>query len=60
MARSLFQLEQADLPAAFAQSRNGRRLLTLPELSADVACCAERDTLNLVAELGKDGVVRRR
>ena len=60
MARSLFQLERADLPAAFAQSRNGRRLLTLPELSADVAYCAERDTLQLVGELGKDGLVRRR
>ena len=60
MARSLFQLEQEDLPAAFARSRNGRRLLDLPELSADVAYCAQRDTLDLVAELGPDGSVRKR
>jgi len=49
-----------DLPVAFAQSRNGRRLLGLAELSADVDFCAQRDTLELVAELGKDGLVRRR
>jgi 2-phosphosulfolactate phosphatase len=58
MARTLFQLERADLPAAFAKSRNGRRLLALPELSADVAYCARENTLELVAELGKDGWVR--
>jgi len=60
MARSLFGLARADLPVAFAQSRNGRRLLGLAELSADVDFCAQRDTLELVAELGKDGLVRRR
>ena len=60
MARELFRLAQGDLPAAFAQSRNGGRLLTLPDLRADVAYCAQRDILELVAELGKDGSVRKR
>jgi phosphosulfolactate phosphohydrolase-like enzyme len=48
------------MSAAFAKSRNGRRLLALPELSADVAYFAQRDTLELVAELRKDGLVTRR
>jgi 2-phosphosulfolactate phosphatase len=60
MARDLFQLERADLPRAFAKSRNGRRLLSLPELSADVAYCAQVNSLDLVGELGKDGLVRKR
>jgi 2-phosphosulfolactate phosphatase len=60
MARELFRFARKDLPGAFAQSRNGRRLLALAELRADVAYCAQRDTLQLVAELGKDGLVRSR
>ena len=60
MARDLFRLAGADLAAAFGQSRNGRRLLSMPELNADVAYCAQRDGLELVAELGKDGLVRKR
>jgi 2-phosphosulfolactate phosphatase len=60
MARELFCLARADLPAALAQSRNGRRLLTLSDLRADVAYCAQRDILELAAELDQDGLVRRR
>ena len=59
MARALFRLERADLAGALAQSRNGRRLLALPDLSADVAYCAQTNTLDLVAELDGDGRVRR-
>lgn len=59
LARRLFQLEQADLFAAVAQSRNGRRLLNMPELRDDVHFCLQRDTMNLVARLGKDGGVKR-
>ena len=57
MARRLFRLEAADLPAALAQSRNGRRLLSRPDLSEDVAFCARRDVVELIAEMGKDGRV---
>jgi 2-phosphosulfolactate phosphatase len=60
MARELFLTARGDLPSAFAQSRNGRRLLAYAELRADVAYCAQTDTLALVAELGKDGRVRKR
>jgi 2-phosphosulfolactate phosphatase len=57
LARRLFQLEEPDLPAAFAQSSNGRRLLALPELREDVALCAERDRFPVVAGMTNDGIV---
>jgi len=60
MARTLYLLAQGDLGAAMSDSRNGRRLLNIPELRDDVAFCAKRDTVELVAELGRDGVLRRR
>jgi 2-phosphosulfolactate phosphatase len=59
LARKLYRLEQNDLFAGMAQSRNGRRLLSQAELRDDVAFCARRDTLDLVARLEKDGRVRR-
>ena len=58
IARRLFRLEQNDLLAAVSQSRNGRRLMALPDLRDDVPFCAQRDSLRLVAELGKDGLVK--
>jgi 2-phosphosulfolactate phosphatase len=59
MARNLFQIEGADLLQGLAKSRNGRRLLGLPELRADVAYCAQLNSLDLLAELGKNGLVRK-
>ena len=60
MARRLYEIEQKDLSAAIAQSRNGRRLLNHPKLREDVRFCLQRDKFPLVAELGKDGLVRKR
>ena len=57
IARRLFRLEQNDLLAAVAQSRNGRRLMAQPDLREDVAFCLQRDLFSLVAEMGKDGLV---
>src|SRR2546425_8848315 len=48
IACQLFRREQANLPAAIEQSRNGQRLLTQPKLRADVAFCSQRDTAKLV------------
>jgi 2-phosphosulfolactate phosphatase len=59
MARNLFRQEQADLHAAVGRSRNGRRLLANPDLSADVPFCLQRDQFNLAAELCPDGGVRK-
>jgi len=58
ICRRLYSLEKDDLAAAFARSRNGRRLLSRAELRDDVAFCARRDIFDLVAELGSDGWVR--
>ena len=58
IARQLFRIEEGDLLAAVARSRNGRRLLTRADLKADVAFCVQRDVVEMVAEMGKDGVVR--
>jgi len=56
-ARALYQLAANDLLGGLSQARNGRRLLSRPDLREDVAFCAQRDIFNLVAELGPDGVV---
>jgi 2-phosphosulfolactate phosphatase len=60
IARNLFRLEQKDLGAAMARSRNARRLLGRGELCRDVPFCLQRDIFNLVAELGADGIIRQR
>jgi len=58
MARDLFRFERNDLVGAISRSRNGRRLLLRPELSGDVAFCAQLDSRNIVAALNSDGAVR--
>lgn len=59
LARRLFNAEAGDLEGAFGRSRNGRRLLSYPDLREDVAFCARCDVLNSVAAMDKDGAVRR-
>ncbi|HWX22226.1 MAG TPA: 2-phosphosulfolactate phosphatase [Candidatus Binatia bacterium] len=59
-ARRLFRLERGDLLAALSASRNGRRLLARPELSEDVPFCLQQDSVDLVAQLDKEGRVQRR
>jgi 2-phosphosulfolactate phosphatase len=58
MARQLFQSAKADLFQAAVASRNGRRLLALPELREDVRFCLQRDLFNRAAALEPDGRVR--
>ena len=60
MARRLFQVEAGDLLAALSRTRNGRRLMGLTELREDVAFCARQNVHRLVAEMGKDGIVRQK
>ncbi len=59
MAVNLFLPASRDPNVVMSQSRNGRRLLSRPELRDDVAYCAQRDIYNFVAEMEKDGCVRR-
>jgi 2-phosphosulfolactate phosphatase len=58
MATNLF-LEVRDLNVAMSQSRNGRRLMSRPELKDDVAYCAQQNVFDLVAGMGKDGWVKK-
>ena len=57
-ARRAFRLEQQDLLAAAAQSRNGRRLMANPDLRDDVPFCLQIDLYNLVVGMSKSGLVR--
>jgi 2-phosphosulfolactate phosphatase len=59
-ARQLFRLERKHLVKALGESRNGKRLLSRPELKEDVAFCARVNRTPLVVELDKQGKVRRR
>jgi 2-phosphosulfolactate phosphatase len=57
IARKLFCQERQDLLAAVSQSRNGRRLLSLPELRDDVQFCVQRDVVSVVPEMNEHGEV---
>ena len=59
MARQLYRLAQTNLLDAVQHSRNGRRLLAIPELGEDVAFCCQRDTLAFTAIRQSDGAIRR-
>jgi 2-phosphosulfolactate phosphatase len=59
IARRLFACNSHALPDAARHSRNGRRLLAIPELHDDVSFCLQQDTSPLVAFLQPDGAVRR-
>ena len=55
MAHSVYRDAALGLQEAVATSRNGRRLLEYPDLAADVAFCAQRNTHSLVAALNSEG-----
>ena len=48
---------QANLAAVFRTTDNGRRLLAIPELNADVAFCARADAIPLVVFQRGSGLV---
>ncbi len=60
ICRELFLLERRDLAGALARSRNGRRLLSQPELMDDVSFCARTDVFNLLAEMDEEGAIMAR
>ena len=57
IARKLFCQERHYLLAAVSESRNGRRLLSIPALKDDVAFCLQRDLFSTVLEMDKEGAV---
>jgi 2-phosphosulfolactate phosphatase len=58
VARQIYELNQHDLLGAMRQSRNGTRLLGMPELRDDVAWCLRQDALPLVARMENGKVTR--
>jgi 2-phosphosulfolactate phosphatase len=59
ISRRIYPLLQSDLYGAMRHSRNGQRLLANPALREDVRTCIQRETISLVAELCKDGMVKK-
>jgi 2-phosphosulfolactate phosphatase len=57
LAHRLYQVAKVNLTEAASGSRNGRRLLAIPDLQADVAFCLQRDVFELVVSLQPDGKV---
>jgi 2-phosphosulfolactate phosphatase len=51
MAREFYELHKADLKGAIGSGRNGRRLLSRPELADDVGVCAKVNSVTTVARL---------
>ena len=60
VARRVYPLLQYDLLAAMKHSRNGRRLLSNPDLRSDVWYSVQRETQGFIAELLWDGTVRKK
>ncbi len=58
IARQLFMLEKNALAKAFSRTRNGRRLMSHPDLRDDVAFCAQMDKFPIVAQMDAHNTVR--
>jgi len=59
VAQAVYLQEQGDLMAAMQRASNGARLLSMPDLKDDVVFCLRRNAVPILAQMGKDGVVRR-
>jgi 2-phosphosulfolactate phosphatase len=58
IARNIYEQTRPDLMSAVAYSRNGCRLLAMPELRGDVPWCLQRDVFPLVAKMENGRVVK--
>ncbi len=59
MARFIYQTQGSPLLKGLSQSRNGKRLLRMPELCDDVVFAAQQDQFPILAKLEPDGWIRR-
>lgn len=57
VARTIFKLNDSRLESALGEGRNGRRLLSRPELAKDVSVCAKMDQVPVVATMSAEGAV---
>lgn len=58
MALQIYQQNSRDLIGGAQHARNGRRLLSIPELRDDVAWCLQRDAFSLVAKMERDAITK--
>lgn len=59
MVQEIFRMHQADLFQGLSRGRNGRRLLSIPELQEDVAFCSQRDLFSVSAILAHQTAIIR-
>ena len=59
IARLIYQQARPDLLAAAKLARNGRRLLSIPDLREDVGFCLQTGGADILARMDKEGAVRR-
>jgi 2-phosphosulfolactate phosphatase len=59
IARRIYPLFQHNLLEGMKQGRNGRRLLSRPELRGDLWWCVQRETASFLATMQPDGTVRK-
>lgn len=59
LARRVYPLMQHNLMDAMKSARNGRRLLSHPDLRGDVLLCVQRESVAFVAEMLRDGRIVR-
>lgn len=58
IALATYLHHKPNLIAAVSAARNGRKLLSMPELAPDVAVCFQFDTLKTTARTHADGAIR--
>lgn len=58
IALATYLHHKPNLIAAVSAARNGRKLLSIPELAADLGVCFRHDTLKVTARMHGDGVIR--
>ncbi len=58
IALAAFDRHKSDIPGAVAQSRNGRRLLAIPELAPDVSLCLQRNANSAIVGQFQGSFVR--
>ena len=59
LAQLAYEAALPDLAAAMGRhSRNGRRLLGMPDLAGDVDLCASEDSVPVLARVEDDGIIR--
>ncbi|HVV00904.1 MAG TPA: 2-phosphosulfolactate phosphatase [Verrucomicrobiae bacterium] len=59
MAFALYQAAKGNLPQALAMSRNGQRLQRIPDLSDDIAFCAQLNAFPIATALKTSGLIQK-